>query len=287
MKMKRLSILLLGLTSLTGAAQAQTQATLQATQEGVFSASTPDIEVQLVLGPEVDGARTATISVLEGGASVFQTERPDLFSIFFGPIVHVVEMDGANDVPEVFISTYTGGAHCCNEVVVLSKNGDSWRSVDFGYFDGDPEGLYPADLNGDGQAEIKTYDNRFLYTFASYAGSYAPIQILGFKDGDVTDLTAESDFEWQVRAGLDEMGTMPEGGEVRNSWLAAQAAYLLTLGEADPLANAIDAHDATVDWGMIRCTVPEVDYSCPEGKSENIGFEAALTEFLTETGYLR
>ena len=286
--MKRtLGFALFAMACFAAPALSQPQATLQASQEGIYSAATPDLGILLELGAEVEGARTATISVLENGVPVFKTERPDLFSLFYGPTVHIVEMDGSNDVPEVYISTYTGGAHCCNEIDILTKTSSGWNEVDFGFYDGDPEALLPRDLNGDGLSEIKTFDNRFFYTFASYAGSSAPIQILGFENGEFADITANSDFEWEVRAGLDDMGTIPEAGEPRNSWLATYAAYLLTLGEADPLDYAVGAHDTSVDWGMIRCTVPEVDYSCPEGKSQNIGFEAALTEFLTETGYLR
>ncbi|MEO1747919.1 MAG: hypothetical protein AAFR27_04760 [Pseudomonadota bacterium] len=284
---QKLAPVLLSVSCFAVPAAAQPEATLQAFQEGIYSAATPDLGVLMELSAEDEGARTAIISVLENGVPVFKTERPDLFSLFYGPTVHIVEMDDTNDVPEVYISTYTGGAHCCNEIDILTKSASGWREVDFGYYDGDPEALSPSDLNGDGQSEIKTFDNRFFYTFASYAGSSAPIQILGFENGAFANITANGDFEWEVRAGLDDMGTIPEAGEPRNSWLATYAAYLLTLGEADPLDYAVGAHDASVDWGMIRCTVPEVDYSCPEGKSQNIGFEAALTEFLTETGYLR
>jgi len=282
-----IAVSMLGMMGASSVAAAQTEATLQAAQEGIYSVSTPDLSVVLDLSPESDGARTATIIVLEDESPVFETQKPDLFSLFFGPIVQIVEMDGRNDVPEIYISSYSGGAHCCNEISVATKTPNGWRQLDFGSFDGDAEALFPRDLNGDGQAEIKTFDNSFLYTFASYAGSFAPIQILSLVDGEVADVTAKGDFEWEVRSGLENLGAIPDAGEPRNSWLATYAAYLLILGEDDPLDYAVGAHDASVDWGMIRCTVVEVDYSCPQGKTKNIGFEAALTEFLTQTGYLR
>ncbi|MEM9999506.1 MAG: hypothetical protein AAF940_01380 [Pseudomonadota bacterium] len=272
---------------LASPAFALTEATLQASTEGIYAATVRNVTVTLAMSAPDDGIRDATITIEEDGAPVFQTERGDLFSLFFGPMVRVVEMDPRNAVPEIFISTYSGGAHCCNEVQIITKDAGIWREVSVGAFDGDPEALYPRDLNGDGMAEIKTYDNRFLYTFASYAGSSAPIRILGLKDGQIADLTTQEDFKWEVQAALDALGTAPESGEPRNSWLASYAAYQLLLGQSDPLDLAINTHDATVDWGMIRCTVPEINYACPDGKAENIGFAAALTEFLTQTGYMR
>jgi hypothetical protein len=58
------------------------------------------------------------------------------------------------------------------------------------------------------------------------------------------------------------------------------------LGEADPLDYAVGQHDPSVSWGMIRCTIEVKNRNCPEDKEINIGFEAALTELLTEAGYL-
>lgn len=284
--MKRLFACLLILAATASVGRADALATLQADDAGTYSASIRGMTVTLVMSPETDGMRTATVTVSENGETVFENVQEELFSIVYGPHLRIVEMDTSNDTPELYVSTYTGGAHCCNDVFVASKTADGWKEVDVGFFDGDPERLYPRDLDGDGQAEVKTYDNSFLYEFASYAGSYAPTQILGFRDGAVVDISGEKNFEWELRGAIDAMGEIPEAGERRNSWLAAYAAMLIRLGEDDPLDYAISAHDASVDWGMLRCTVPEVDYSCPEGKQENIGFKAALTAFLTENGYL-
>lgn len=268
-------------------AHATTEAMMRAGGEGTYAITVRDMMVSLVMGAETDGMREAEITILENGRAVYNQRVGDLFSLFYGPYVRVVEMDDDNDTPEIFIGTYTGGAHCCVEVNVITRNDDGWKSVDFGAFNGDPESLVPRDLDGDGVAELETYDNRFLYQFASYAGSFAPPQILAIRDGAVADVTADENFGHVLRDALDNLGAIPESDEPRNSWLATYAALLLMLDEDDPLDYAIGAHDPSVDWGMMRCTVPEVDYSCPQGKEDNIGFEVALREFLTETGHLK
>lgn len=270
-----------------GTAQAEAEATLQASAEGTYSASVRNITLLLEMTPETDGMRSAKYQVLENGAPVYRGSQDELFSLFYGPHFRVVEMDSVNQTPEIFISTYSGGAHCCNEITVLTKTDEGWQAVDAGAFDGDTAGLYPRDVDGNGTAEIVTRDNRFLYQFASYAGSYAPRQILALRGTKFVDVSREEAYRWEIETGLEQIGQMPEAGEERNSWLAAYAATLLQLGQDDPLDFALGSYDETVDWGMMRCAVPEQDGLCPDGQEINIGFETALTEFLAETGYLK
>ena len=75
------------------------------------------------------------------------------------------------------MSFYTGGAHCCSDTsVVTSQDGSSWKTIDVGEFDGGP--LLATDLDGDGRYEFETRDNAFLYAFACYACSEAPLELL-------------------------------------------------------------------------------------------------------------
>ncbi|MEO1746956.1 MAG: hypothetical protein AAFR13_10580, partial [Pseudomonadota bacterium] len=169
---------------------------------------------------------------------------------------------------------------------VFSKDEDSWKKINFGSFDSRTDVGEFIDADFDGVHEIITYDDRFLYEFASYAGSWAPMRIFGVRDGQARDVTREPQFADVVRRSLDRMGELPDAREPRNSWLATYAATLVLLGEDDPLDFAVGSHDPSVEWGMVRCTVAEVDYQCPEGKETVLDFEAALTDFLTRTGYL-
>jgi hypothetical protein len=79
--------------------------------------------------------------------------------------VQIAELDPANATPEVVVSFYTGGAHCCSDTKVLTqaKGGSSWQTVKLGELDGGP--LTAADLDGDGRYEFESRDNAFLYTF--------------------------------------------------------------------------------------------------------------------------
>ncbi|MEM0900549.1 MAG: hypothetical protein AAGI92_11440 [Pseudomonadota bacterium] len=258
---------------------------------GEYTMSVNDLDVhvsiQLVGETEETSDWVAKLTIYEDGAQTFQHEFEDYFSPVFGPIAHIVEMDDTNGSLEVVAATYSGGAHCCTQPVVMTKTGGDWKLLPAGSFDGDFSSVSLSDLDGDGLSELQALDIRFFYEFAPYAGSFAPIQILGMRDGEVKDVTSEEVYEWSVRDAFGRIITIPDNGEERNSWLATYAAYLLLLGEDDPLDFALASHDASVDWGMTKCTVEEVDFVCPDGKSENVGFEAALTEFLTETGYLR
>ena len=90
--------------------------------------------------------------------------------------------------PEVVLDLYWGGAHCCWYTQVyryVSATGSYsvrthlWGNVDY----------RPADLDGDGQAEFVSADDRFAYQFTSFAGSGFPIRIWDYRDGRFSDVT--------------------------------------------------------------------------------------------------
>ncbi len=236
-----------------------------------------------VSGKEEDGL-TADVRVSENGTQVLHQTYTDLFSPIALPEISFQEMDKGNDTKELFVSVWTGGAHCCTAISVYTKTSVGWIALDAGAYDGDP--LEPVDADGDGQAEISTFDNAFLYQFSSYAGSFAPPQLVGIRDGAIRDISTEPGFRPVFEAYLKDMGEMPADGSDRNSWLAAQAATRLRLGEADALTKAEAEHDKTADWGLESCVVEMTDGICPEGKQTKLTFPEALSAFLTEQGYL-
>ena len=69
--------------------------------------------------------------------------------------VQIAELDPGNSQPEVVVSFYTGGAHCCSStsVITSNKDGTAWQTVDVGEFDGGP--MLATDLNGDGRYEFE------------------------------------------------------------------------------------------------------------------------------------
>lgn len=75
--------------------------------------------------------------------------------------------------PSIFFSSFTGGAHCCTESWVGKVAGSVVRPISIGTSDG--EGVSFEDIDGDGNFEIITVDQRFLYSFGPYAGSLPPL----------------------------------------------------------------------------------------------------------------
>ena len=261
-------------------------AVIQPDKPGRYGITVDGLAIAMEVRRYADETFAADLSVLDGGVEVVSRSFDELYSPYSLPRLRVVEMDGGNDSPEIQIVTWSGGAHCCNEVLFLTQVRDQWRTVDAGAYDGRTDPAAISDYDYDGAAEWTVTDDRFLYEFASYAGSWAPIRVLGLRDGEIADLSREEAFAHIIRGSLETMGDMPEDGEPRNSWLATYAATLATLGEEDPLDFAIGKHDPDATWGRERCTVPEVDYVCPDGKTEIVSFEVALRDFLTMNGYL-
>lgn len=192
----KLSAWLLALSLLGGNGAAIAQA---ATLD--FNASSGPGEQQLTVNPvsvtvqvprstKPDGdAPPPVVTVQVSGKTVFRALRPDLPGL--QTLLQIAEMDASNPYPEVIVSHYTGGAHCCNQVEVISSDptGKQWRSLDLGAFDGGPHPL--EDVDGDGQWEFVDRDNRFLYQFSSYAGSFAPVQVWQLKNGKFVDVSRQ------------------------------------------------------------------------------------------------
>ncbi|MBO6637140.1 MAG: hypothetical protein JJ920_09445 [Roseitalea sp.] len=255
---------------------------------GSYGMSIDGTAVSMLVREAGDNMFEAELSVSLDGQTVFQRTYDEMFSLFQAPILKLVEMDTANDAPELFVSRYSGGAHCCNLVSIIAKLDDGrWSEIDAGAYDGDPAANYPQDATGDGVAEIITLDNSFLYTFASYAGSFAPTIVLTLRDGAVADVTGEPDYEYVLRSALRNLGAMPESGASRNSWLAAHAAMQVRLGAEDPFSLADKDHDPEPDWGLTFCKDEGTEtYECPEDRIGRIAFPVALRQFLSERGYM-
>ena len=254
---------------------------------GSFEGRVGPLDVLVGVAASNERMFTADITVRVEGDIVFQRRDDEIFAPYSLPIAKIVEMDPQNDMREVFVAQYSGGAHCCTLVSVVTQTGDGWGEVELGTFDG---GLMLEDLRDvdfDGTNEFVAQDMRFLYQFAPYAGSYAPRQILGLRGGARADLSADAAFAPTMRAALDGLGAIPESGESRNSWLAAHTAIKLRLGDDDAFERADTEYDASVDWGMRVCADPGIHVNdCPDDRVETLAFPVALRRFLTETGYL-
>jgi hypothetical protein len=199
--------------------------------------------------------------------------------------VQIAELDPGNPHPEVVVSFYTGGAHCCSDTSVILSNADgsSWSTLDIGEFDGGP--MLTVDLDNDGRYEFEVRDNAFLYTFACYACSETPLQVLAIENGALKDVSSEPRFRKAHEAWLKNMiGNVPEDDV--NGFLAGYVGEKSLLGESKEAWDLMLAHyDKSSNWGLETCSNPlDDDGECP-GEMVTLTFPEALERMLKESGY--
>jgi hypothetical protein len=199
--------------------------------------------------------------------------------------IQIAEMDPGNSQPEVVVSFYSGGAHCCSntKVVTASPDGAVWSTIDVGEYDGSP--LLATDLDGDGRYEIATRDNAFLYAFACYACSETPLQVIGIENGEVKNVTEEARFRRAHEGWLKSMIENVSEDDV-NGFLAGYVGEKILLGEGKQAWDIMLSHyDKASDWGLENCTKPlDENGECP-GEMVTLTFPDALEHMLKENGY--
>ncbi|WP_083998034.1 hypothetical protein [Picosynechococcus sp. PCC 7003] len=207
-------------------------------------------------------------------------------------LVQIAEMDSNNNFPEVIFSQYSGGAHCCAMVKIFTQDPDSntWEVVDVGAFDGGPIPVEDPDDNG--IYEYVTSDNRFLYRYSSYAGSFPPVQVWQLDGLTLQDVSQEQRFHPLHQERLQAMwasiqNAETEGYEV-NGMLAGYVATKAVLGETQAGWNLmLNRYDRTSDWGLEECRGNFDDQgNCEGGLLTYDSFPAALEAFLEEANYL-
>jgi hypothetical protein len=229
--------------------------------------------------------RSPVVTVFAGGKEVAKLEG-DSSGFADPPVsVQIAEIDPGNPHPEVVVSFYTGGAHCCSDtsVVTSSPDGSTWTTVDVGEFDGSP--LLATDLDGDGRYEFAVRDNAFLYAFACYACSEAPLEVFTVENGAVKVVTSEARFKPAQESWLKSMiGNVPEDDV--NGFLAGYVGEKILLGEGKQAWELMLAHyDQASDWGLETCEQPlNEDGECP-GQEVKLTFPDALERMLNENGY--
>src|SRR4029079_7582162 len=213
---------------------------------------------------EGEAFKVPVVIVFAGGVEVAKLEGPETFMSNPPLALQIAEMDPANSTPEVVVSFFTGGAHCCTdtEVVTADPAGSGWKKVLVGEFDGAE--LLASDPANDGQAVFEIPDNAFLYAFASYAASFAPLKILAVENGAVKDLSRDPKFRLAHEAQLKATITAVPDGDV-NGFLAGYVAEKSLLGEGtEAWKLMLDYYDKDSDWGLDSCDKPlDVDGNCP------------------------
>lgn len=194
----------------------------------------------------------------------------------------ITELDRDNGAPELLFSQYSGGAHCCTVLTLLHLQQGRWHVIDAGSWDGGD--ILPVDLDGDGAYEITTRDDRFLYKFASYAGSTPPTLIFKLADGALQDMSADPRFQGVHQQDHARLRDLCQQGA--NGACAGMVAAAARLGHADEAwAFMLAHHDRTSTWELAECKGYAPDGRCIE-QVQHKDFPAALASFLRETGYV-
>jgi hypothetical protein len=232
-----------------------------------------------------DVTRVPVVTVSVDGKEVAKLEGENTGFADPPVSVQIAEIDPGNPHPEVVVSFYSGGAHCCSEtsVVTSSPDGATWTTFDVGEFDGGP--LLATDLDGDGRYEFAPRDNAFLYAFACYACSVAPLEVLTVEGGAVKNVTTEPRFKRVHEAKLKfTIENVPDGDV--NGFLAGYVGEKILLGEGQQAWDLMLAYyDKTSDWGLETCDQPlNQDGECP-GQTIKLTFPDALERMLNENDY--
>jgi hypothetical protein len=264
-----------------GGAEEETEPTPQEISEGPLKAA---LSFETEKSEDGESSLIPVVTVTFDGKQVAQLKGEPGFGT--PPVsVQIVNLDPGNPHPEVVVSFYTGGAHCCSdtEVITSNKDGSAWATVELGQFDGGP--LLASDLDGDGVYEFETRDNAFLYTFGCYACSSAPLEVLTVQDGEKKNITTEPRFRHTHELWLKDMITEVPAEDV-NGFLAGYVGEKSLLGDGKQAWELMLAHyDKDSDWGLENCPQPVNDKGeCPV-KTELLSFPEALERMLKENGY--
>ena len=205
-------------------------------------------------------------------------------------LLQIADLDPANPWPEVLLSSFSGGAHCCNDTRVLTSDaaGGGWHTVALGPFNGvvraatDPLGLR--------RWLVVDVDNRFLYEFSSYAGSRPPLRIWQLNGRRFEDVSHQGAFVPLHRRALREMESWFEqaDGSEANGFLAGYVATKALVGEfAEGWQRMLARYDRRSDLGLRQCAAGlGSDGRCLGAEVEYATYPEALRAFLLHTGYI-
>ena len=212
-------------------------------------------------------------------------------AVALGSHIRIVTLDKSTPLPQVVLSRYTGGAHCCAETFIATQSGGQWTTLKVPGRDGEEAFSY-EDADGDGNVDLIGADNRFYYAFDSYAGSLAPTQIYNLRGGKLVEVTREERFRPYLRAELGrqekDANENPESWKA-NGFLAGWVAQKALLGEqADAWPRMLRNFDRESDWGT-QCEFDEKKpkpAECSDPRAKETIYPRKLRAFLVKNGYL-
>ena len=250
--------------------------------------STGPLSIEVSLSGDEDNPGPTTITGRETGNQAFTFSTSNEF-VLFGSSAGLLRLDPSTEHPQLVVTRFTGGAHCCTMtwIVTKPKGAASWTMIDGLMLDGEGYGF--KDVDGDGSTELINVDNNFLYGFASYAESFSVTRYSQIRGGKLVDVTATSAFRPFVKqhvAWMDFSAKINPDLWKSNGFLAAWVAAKNLIGEGDEAwAKMEKTYERTSDFGPQECTTGQKIEDCPAENLKPIPFPKALAEFLRDRDY--
>jgi serine protease Do len=250
--------------------------------------SSGGLSVDVSMSGDEDNPGPTTVIGTENGQAAFTFSTPADFMIN-GSNAGLLRLDPATDAPQVVVTRYTGGAHCCTMTWVITKpkGSASWTMLEGQMLDGG--GYSYEDVDGDGALEMLNVDNSFLYAFESYAGSVSVQrynQLRGGGIADVTNTPAMRPYLKQQLAWLDFNAKLHPEIWKSNGFLAAWVANKNILGEGGDAWSKMEKNfESDNSFGPQDCTSGQKVEDCPPENLKPLPFPKALAQFLQDKDY--
>lgn len=201
-----------------------------------------------------------------------------------------------NALPQVVVSGYTGGAHCCQAAAIVEAAPQGqWRVLSLPAQNGGGEPIV-QDIARDGTRQLVYTDERFDYAFASHAGSAMPVVLYQYQDGQLQNVTAQPRFAAYLRNQLaqDSAQWRKTGVTEVNGYLAAYVATSANIGELNAGWRYMMArYDTHSDFAETWCALDKAAWpqnkdgaSCPKQFVKTVPFPQTLAQSLVQWGYI-
>jgi len=211
----------------------------------------------------------AEITVVFGKAKPVALGRDSRRVADFGIGVGIVKLNPRDAHPTVLISGFSGGAHCCATLQLVSLVNGKPVIAKLHPRDGDIVHELPADIDGDGTLDIRWGDDSLLYYFTSYAASISVPRIINIRRGHTVDVSREPRFSSVYRKFTAMTLKDCRTGASDTAGMCAGYAYgMAILGKPEEGIRTAAAYAKGVDGKRMA------------------GFESNLRKLMRDNGYL-
>lgn len=207
------------------------------------------------------------------------------------------QLEPGGALPQLLLSGYTGGAHCCAVSALVGADGTGqWHVSELPSQDGDSvPGV--VDINHDGGRQFVFSDQRFNYRFAPYVWSVMPLVIYEYAQGQIKTVTTQPAYRPFLTAYFRHdfaSGAITSfaQGEV-NGFLAAYVANSANLGQLQAGWNyMLRRYNRSMEqMDMTWCALDKSVWgqgvtACPAPYVHLVPYPQQLALFLLQSGYI-